>query len=67
MLSFQWIDVISRNCVGEVKEFVGALQAVQEKARELMLEETVKDKIMVLMPYLTYKDSEPREGMPSIP
>ena len=64
-LLLRYSVVMSRNDVMEVREFVGALMAIQFKAKELMLENAVKDKVMMMLPFLERELEEPREGLPS--
>ena len=65
-LLLRYAVVMSRNDVMEVREFVGALMAIQFKAKELMLENAVKDKVMMMLPFLERELEEPREGLPSL-
>ena len=65
-LLLRYAVVMSRNDVVEVREFVGALMAIQLKAKELMLENAVKDKVMMMLPFLEREVEEPREGLPSL-
>lgn len=51
-LLLRYAVVMSRNDVMEVREFVGALMAIQFKAKELMLENAVKDKVVMMLPFL---------------
>lgn len=42
----------------QVVDFVNVLGVVQNKAKSLMLEETIKDKILVLLPFLMIQEEQ---------
>ena len=55
ILAQKWNEVVSSNVVGD---FSKVLDVVQSRAKELMLEETVRDKIVALIPFFIIVEKE---------